>query len=224
MANPCHAMGTSKILKRREPTERVAFTEPADVSRLLKAIDEYAKAPEVSIFVGAALRLHPLLFCRPGELIAMKWADVDLNDKQWRYLMTKKGRPVIVPLSRQATEILRGLEQYRDGSEYVFPNRARRGRHMSNMTLNRALQTLGIDTKEEHTSHGWRSTARTLISEKLKRYRSEVVEFQLHHFTGDPLKYNRAQYLDERIPMMQDWSDYCDKLKVMGFDESDNDQ
>lgn len=210
--NPCPALRKGGIIKPNQITNQPAFTEPADVARLLRAIDSHAASPRTSVFVSAALKLLPLVFCRPGELIKMKWADVDLNDRQWRYLMTKKSRPVIVPLSRQAGEILCGLEQCRSG-EYVFPSRSRTGRHMSDMTINRALQDMGFDTRKEHTAHGFRAMAKTMIKERLKRFSPEAVDFQLSHYSGDKLGYDRSRYVDERVEMMQAWADYLDELR-----------
>ena len=144
----------------------------------------------------------------------MKWADVDLNDRQWRYLMTKKNRPVIVPLSQQAAAILASSREVSNSSEWVFPSRSKTGRHMTNMSINRALQDLGIDTRKEHTGHSWRSTAKTMINERIKKFDPEVVDFQLAHYSDDPLGYDRLQYSDERIEMMQAWGDYLDGLKA----------
>jgi integrase len=85
---------------------------------------------------------------------------------------------------------------------------------MSNMTLNRALQSMGYDTKTEITGHGFRAMARTLLAERLHKP-PEWIERQLSHRTKESLgeAYDRAQYLADRIPMMQEWADYLDRLK-----------
>jgi integrase len=114
-------------------------------------------------------------------------------------------------------EILKELEPLTGGGEYVFPN-VRPGRPMSNMTVNRALQTMGYNTRTEHTGHGFRATARTLLKERL-RIDPEIIERQLAHAVKNPLgtAYDRTQFIDDRRPMMQAWADYLDELKAAEF-------
>ncbi|MDR0736152.1 MAG: integrase arm-type DNA-binding domain-containing protein [Zoogloeaceae bacterium] len=187
-----------------------SITDPVEVGRLLRAIAGYPGTPAVC----AALRLAPLVFVRPGELRAAKWADIDFERGEWRYLVTKTKTEHLVPLARQAAAILQGLHPLTGAGEWVFPN-VRPGRPMSNATLNRALQTLGYDTKTEMTSHGFRAMARTLLAEEL-RFPPEVIEHQLAHSVPDALgtAYNRTKYLKDRREMMQAWADYLDKLKA----------
>ena len=212
LADPCPYL--NKVLKSNTVTHHPALTKPADVARLLKAIDSHANNPQTSPFVSAALRLLPLLFCRQGELIAMKWADVDLDKAEWSYTVSKTKTDHLVPLSRQAVDILHRLKQYRNG-EYVFPSQRGASRHMSNVTINRALQDLGFDTKTEHTAHGFRAMARTLLAEQLD-YSPEIIEHQFSHAVPDTLgtAYNRTKYLPQRKAMMQRWADYLDELRA----------
>ena len=212
LADPCPYL--KKVLKTHTVKHQPAFTKPADVARLLKAIDSHAANIRTTAFVSAALQLLPLLFCRPGELIAMRWSDVDLERAEWRYTTSKTGTEHLVPLANQGVKILHTLREEYGAGEFVFPGRNRMGRHISNMTLNRALQDMGIDTREEHTAHGFRAMARTLLTEQLD-YQPEVVEHQLAHRVSDPLgtAYNRTKYLDQRRQMMQEWADYLDGLR-----------
>jgi len=189
------------------------LTEPAQVAGLLRAIDGYQGGQ----IVRAALRLAPMVFVRPGELRAAKWADIDLDRAEWKFTVSKTKTEHLVPLSRQAVEILRELEPLTGSSEYVFPGQ-RWGRPMSDMTLNRALQSMGFDTKTEMTGHGFRAMARTMLAERL-RIKENVIEHQLAHRVPDALgtAYNRTRFLDDRRKMMQAWSDYLDELKATEF-------
>jgi integrase len=211
--NPCDNLRGA--LKPVRAKNMAALINPEDVAGLLRAIDAYQGGP----VVRAALRLAPLLFCRPGELRAMKWKDVDLEQKQWCYTVPKVQKDVIVPLSRQAMEILKDLYPLTGGSEFVLPGQ-RWGRPFSDMTLNRALQAMGYNTQTEHTSHGFRAMARTLLRERLN-FESEVIEFQLSHRTKNPLgtAYDRALFIDQRRLMMQQWANYLDDLKAANFDK-----
>jgi integrase len=187
-----------------------AITDPVKVGELLRAIASYPGTPAVR----AALAIAPLVFVRPGELRAARWADIDLEKAEWRYVTSKTKTEHLVPLASQALAILRDLQPVTGAGEYVFPN-VRPGRPMSNMAINRALQTMGYDTKTEITGHGFRATARTLLAEEL-HFPPEVIEHQLAHRVPDTLgtAYNRTKFLKERKAMMQAWADYLDKLKV----------
>jgi len=209
--NPCDNLrgALQTVQAKHMPT----LTEPAQVAGLLRAIDGYQGGQ----IVRAALRLAPMVFVRPGELRAAKWADIDLDRAEWKFTVSKTKTEHLVPLSRQAVEILRELEPLTGSSEYVFPGQ-RWGRPMSDMTLNRALQSMGFDTKTEMTGHGFRAMARTMLAERL-RIKENVIEHQLAHRVPDALgtAYNRTRFLDDRRKMMQAWSDYLDELKATEF-------
>jgi integrase len=186
-----------------------AITDPDKAAELLQAIDSYTG----SYIVRAALALLPLVFVRPGELRLARWADIDLEKAEWAYTVTKTKTAHIVPLSRQAVELLRGIQPITGSREFVFEGQ-RAGRAISDGTLNRALQTLGINTKEEHTAHGFRAMARTMLHERLD-FDPAHIEHQLAHSVPDVLggAYNRTKFLYQRREMMQRWADYLDELK-----------
>ena len=186
------------------------LTKPEEVAELLHAIDGY-KGGQV---VRAALRLAPLVFVRPGELRAAKWADIDLDRAEWKFTTSKTKTEHLVPLSRQAVEILEDIHPLTGDGEYVFPN-VRPGRPISDATLNRALQTMGYDTANDICPHGFRAMARTLLAERL-HFPAEVIEHQLAHKVPDALgtAYNRTKFLAERKTMMTAWADYLDTLKA----------
>jgi integrase len=164
--------------------------------------------------VRSALRLAPLVFVRPGELRKAEWADIDLEAAEWRFTVSKTDTPHIVPLSRQATEILSELHPLTRRGRFVFPSaRHPRGdRPMSENAVLAAMRNLGI-SKEEMSGHGFRAMARTILDEVLG-FRPEYIEHQLAHAVRDPngRAYNRTAYLPDRKKMMQEWADYLDKL------------
>lgn len=193
-----------------KPGHFAAITEPEGVGPLLRRMD----AVSATYPVKCALKLVPYLFCRPGELRTMRWADVRLDEAEWRYAASKGGTPHIVPLAAQAVAILRELQRLTGRGEFVFPGRDDRTQPMSNATLNRALQRAGISTRKEQTGHGFRATARTILHEGL-HFAPEVIEHQLAHRVPDVLgrAYNRTRFLDDRKKMMQQWADYLDRLR-----------
>ena len=201
-------------LKGILPTARVthfpAATEPEAFASVLRRVHGYRG----TFPVACALKMLPLLFVRPGELIAMRWADVDFEAAEWRYLVSKTQTPHLVPLAPQVVALLRELRPLTGHREHVFTVRAG-GAPISGNTLNAALRACGIDTSKEHTGHGFRAAARTQLAERLG-FRPEVIEHQLAHAVPDALgaAYNRTRFLAERTEMMQRWADYCDQLLV----------
>lgn len=187
-----------------------AITEPKQVGALLRAMDGYTG----SQIVRCALRLAPLVFVRPGELRKAEWKDIDLDGAEWRYIVTKTNTPHIVPLSRQAVDILTELQALTGGGHFVFPGARTNGRPMSDNAILAAMRRMGID-KEEMSGHGFRAMARTILDEVLG-FRPDFIEHQLAHAVKDPngRAYNRTAHLAERRKMMQHWADYLDKLNA----------
>ena len=189
-----------------------AVTEPNQVGPLLRVLDGY----QGTLIVRCALRLAPLVFVRPGELRQAEWSHFDFKAAEWRFTVTKTRTPHIVPLARQAAEILIELYPLTGRGRYVFPSaRTPNGdRPMSENAILGALRRMGIG-KEEMTGHGFRAMARTLLDEVLG-FRPDFIEHQLAHAVRDPngRAYNRTAYLPERKKMMQTWADYLDQLKT----------
>jgi len=207
--NPARDIVTRDLFKPEQRKNRPAFTTAKDAGRLMRMIEGY----EGSIYTRDALRLLALLFARPGELRQMKWSEIDFDRKQWRYHVTKTKADHAVPLSDQALAILEGLRPLSGHLDYVFPGARSVHRPLSNNTLNAGLRNLGIDTKAEHCSHGFRAMARTLLAEK--GWNPEYIERQLCHKQKDQTvaAYAREKHLPERTKMMQSWADYLDALR-----------
>ncbi|MDE2128735.1 MAG: integrase arm-type DNA-binding domain-containing protein [Betaproteobacteria bacterium] len=189
--------------------------DPAAVGAILRSFDAFSgTAP-----VAAAVRLLPLLFCRPGELRVMRWEDVDLDASVWSYRVSKTDIDHIVPLSRQAVAILRGLAPITGHlpGGWVFIGGRSPMQPMSEAAINAAYRRLGIDTRGELTGHGWRAVARTMLHERL-RYDPAVIEHQIAHKAPDASglnnAYARTRFLEDRAKMMQAWGDYLDQLKA----------
>lgn len=188
-----------------------AMIEPTQVAGLLRSIDGY----QGTLVVQCALKLAPLLFQRVGELRHMKWADLDFENSEWRYLVTKTNKQHIVPLSRQALEIIKKMQPHSGHGIFVFPGARTHERPMSENAINAALRNMGYDTQSEITGHGFRAIAQTLGEQELG-LDPKHIERQLAHSVANPLgtAYERAQFLKDRKVMMQKWADYLDELKV----------
>lgn len=188
-----------------------AFTDAKDVAELLRAIEGF----KGTFTVQCALRIAPLLFVRPSELRTAKWADINLDAGEWRYTVSKTKTDHLVPLSRQAVEILRELHPLSGHGQYVFMGGHSPLKPMSESAVNAALKRMGYDTKTQITGHGFRAMARTILHERLN-IDPHIIEHQLAHKVPDALgaAYNRTKFIEQRRAMMQQWADYLDELKA----------
>ena len=150
------------LLEPPHVRHRPGITDPARLGELLRAIDGYT-GREV---IGIALKLALLFFVRPGELRKARWQQFDLEAAQWRIpAECMKARVQhLVPLSRQALELLLKLRTISGDSEYVFPSLRDPSRPLHGAALSGALRSLGFDSSEV-TPHRFRATACTLLNE-----------------------------------------------------------
>ncbi|NDV28802.1 tyrosine-type recombinase/integrase [Desulfovibrio sp. JC010] len=186
------------------------ITDPKQIGPLLNNIDDY----QGNTMTKCALQLAPLVFVRPGELRHGEWEEIDFDAAEWRIPAEKMKarRPHIVPLSRQALEVLFELKPLTGEGRYLFPSIRSKLYPMSENTVNGALRRLGY-SKEEITGHGFRSMASTNLNEN--GWKPDVIERQLAHVEGNSVRaaYNHADYLPERRKMMQWWADFLDALR-----------
>ncbi len=188
-----------------------ACLEIHEIPELLRAIDR--NDARLHTDTRQAMRLLMLTFVRTKELIEAKWDEFDLENAQWVVPAErmKMRNEHVVPLSRQSLEILHDLKARNGKWEWILPGHHSRKKHMSNNTILKGLDRLGF--KGRMTGHGFRALAMSAIKEKLN-YRHEVIDRQLAHAPKSMVQraYDRAQFLDERKIMMQDWADYLDGL------------
>lgn len=210
----CERDSTVDLRGALKPVQRKhlpAITDPVKVGALLRAIDGF----DGSLIVKCALRLHPLVVTRPGELRHAEWSEIDFKKATWAIPVgkMKMKNPHIVPLSDQAIEILRELHPITGSGKYLFPSVRSTARPISDNTLNAALRRLGYGS-DEMVSHGWRAVFRTLADEVLQE-RLDIIEAQLAHQVADTLgrAYNRTSFLKERRELMEKWTRYLDGLK-----------
>lgn len=183
------AQAVAKQIPAQKVKHRAVLTEPKDVAQLLRDIANY----QGTFIVQCAFILTPLLFQRPGEIRQMEWKDIDLDAKEWRYLVTKTDVQHIVTLSTQAIAILEDVKPLTGGGRYVFPSSRGDGRPMSENTISIALKTLGYGGKVM-TAHGFRTTASTLLNKQ--GWSPDAIERQLCHMPRDQVRaaYNRYCY------------------------------
>lgn len=194
---------------------KVVHYRPLSRTQIAHFVDELGRYGGYRTTV-IALRLMLLTFVRTVELRKAQWSEFDLDDAEWRIPAErmKMREPHIVPLSKQAVELLQELRTYTGGRGLLFPNYRRPNECMTATTLNRALERMGFNGKGGigFSAHGFRATASTILNEL--GYRADVIERQLAHAERNKVRasYNQAEYLGERQVMMQDWANFIDGL------------
>jgi integrase len=209
-SNPVTAISNRDNFTTAKTKHHAAIISPEAFGGLLRSIRGYTG----HITTSNAINLLALVFCRPGELRQLRWEWVNLEQAiiELPGEIMKMRRPHLIPLSRQAIEILRQQQAVSGHLGLVFPGLRGQGKLLSENTFNAVLRACGYGP-DVHVSHGFRASARTLLKERLK-CSADVIELQLAHAKANPLgeAYDRSSLLDERILLMRMWSDYCDKL------------
>lgn len=173
-----------------------------------------------------ALKLSLLFFVRSSELRFARWSEIDWQQKLWvipeereqienvkfSHRGTKMKTQHIVPLSDQAIAVLKQIEALSGHLVFIFPGEYDQDKCMSDNTINKALRVMGYDTKKEICGHGFRAMACSALSES-GLWSKDAIEKQMSHQERNSVRaayIHKAEYLEERIAMMQWWADYLD--------------
>jgi integrase len=201
-----------------KPKHFAAVLEPQAYGDLLRRIDDYATR---NVVTGNALQLMAVLYPRPGELRQAKWSEFDLAKGTWNIPAErmKLRQPHTKALPRQAISILKELHKVTGPSGNVFPAVGRAANPLSENTMNAALRRMGI-AASEHSSHGFRASASTLLNAS-NMFSADAIEHSLAHQDRDAVRraYARGDAMTERKKMAQWWADYLDRLRGGGDDK-----
>jgi integrase len=209
--NPTKDIALKDVLGTTKKTNYPIMTDSKELGSLLIAIDNYTG----DISTKLALKMIAHVFVRPHNIRHADWSEIDLKTKQWiipaNKMKTRK--ELIVPLSKEALEILEKAKEHAGEQGLIFPSPKSRTQPLSDAAMVGALRRLGY-TKDEIVAHSFRGIFSTIAHEK-KVYAHEVIEAQLAHSVGSNVSraYNRSQHLDERVEMMQWWSNYLKKVQ-----------
>jgi integrase len=184
-----------------------------ELRKLIAALQGYGGLRQTSI----AIELLLLTFVRTVELRCATWDEIDLGKGLWTIPeeRMKMKRPHVVPLSTQAMALLKELKKFSGGKGWLFANSRRPESCMTPTTINRALERMGFSGAGTlgFSAHGFRGTASTHLHEM--GLKPEWIEMQLAHAQRNKsaAAYNKAQYLKERVAMLQQWADHVDSLR-----------
>lgn len=171
-----------------------------------------ARLREGGSSAAQALELCILTAARSGEILGMRWDEVDLEKKLWSLPpeRMKAGREHRVPLSGRAISILRELNKVKSG-QFVFPGQVR-NKPLSNMAMEMVLRRMKL---KGVTVHGFRSSFRDWAG-NVSSFPREIVETALAHVIGDKAEqaYRRSDALEKRRKLMDAWATYCEPRRV----------
>lgn len=205
--NPARDLATAM---QRFQRGHYASLDTAELPAFLTALETTTG----SIMVNLAVRLLMLTGLRPGELRKGEWKEIDIDNALWEIPAErmKARRPHLVPLSKQAIELLRSVKAISGNYSLMFPGRNDVTRPMSDMAMNQLIKRCGYG--EKITGHGFRHMMSTILHEK--GFNSAWIELQLAHVDKNTIRgtYNRAQYLEGRREMMQWYADHLQSLNA----------
>jgi integrase len=217
------AQGLAELLPKPDHRNKGNFghiTDPEELKHLIRKIHSPSKRQDpVTTY---ALKLMPMLFLRPKNIRFMKWEYINFDQAMLTIPASemKAGKELKVPLPSQAKNLLLEVRNLTSKYPYVFVTSHGHGKPLSENTTTAAIKRLinPITGKPYGTgfmtSHGFRHTASTLLNEM--NYSADAIELQLAHINKDRIRstYNKAQLIDERTRMMQEWADYLDMLRL----------
>lgn len=208
-SNPMLDLVPSEILKPRRVTHRPALAE-RELPEFMAKLANYQGDPHTL----HALRLLMLTAVRPGEVRGARWEEFDLKAAVWRIPAErmKMRAEHLVPLSKQAVEILKSMHALSGHRELTFPSPFYPSKSLSENTINSALARMGY--KGEATAHGFRALFSTIANEA--GWSPEVIERQLAHVERNQVRaaYNRSTYVQDRVRLMQWWADFLGSRQV----------
>ncbi|WP_311971535.1 tyrosine-type recombinase/integrase [Pseudomonas baltica] len=194
-----------KALPTNKTQHKTALTTD-QIGKLLRDFDNH----RCSFQLNYCIQLMWWTLGRPSEVAEAEWEEFDLEAAIWRIpsRRMKARKEHVVPLPRQAIQMLKGLHTITGTRHHLFPGRDNRQVPMAVASMRQALKVIGWSGK--YSPHGTRTTGSTRLNEL--GYRPDAIEAQLAHADQNNVRraYNHATYFDERRLMMQDWADHLD--------------
>lgn len=194
--------------KRLQDRQEIHFSriEFSELNALFADIDDSNCEPLTKL----AFRFMCYTFVRTKEMRFMTWHEIDWQARLWRIpaKRMKMRKDHLVPLSRQAIEILQTIKAMGLNDEFIFYNTVSKA-PVSENRLTSALKRLGWQGKM--TGHGFRGLASTTLHER--QYNHEAIELQLAHQKSDKVAgaYDHSKHIPYRANMLQDWADMVDE-------------
>ena len=203
------------------PTRHRPALDVKDLPAFWQRLDKYSGHPLTRL----ALNLLMLTMVRPGELRFAKWAEFDIDDALWTIpperMKVKKRKnkgqeqeasPHLVPLSRQALQVLDEIHPYSGHLDILFPSALDPTKPVAENTWSYAMHRMGY--KGIASPHGFRTLGSTELN-GTNQWSVDAIELQLAHIDTNKIRaaYNRGDRLPERRKMLQWLADYYDSKR-----------
>ncbi|QXR18701.1 tyrosine-type recombinase/integrase [Acinetobacter variabilis] len=150
-----------------------------------------------------AIILIMLTGVRVSELLQARWEEFDLEGRKWDIPeeRMKNRLPHRVPLTNMMIAELKAL-RLTHNQELLFPHRLNNKESMRSESILAVIKRSGYAGRM--TTHGFRSLFSTIVNES-NLFNPDAIERQLAHVPQNRIRsaYNRAQYWDERVRMME---------------------
>ncbi|MBS1087309.1 integrase arm-type DNA-binding domain-containing protein [Gluconobacter sphaericus] len=186
------------LQKGQQPA--IIHLEP--LRRMMRRIEHTPSHPVTQL----ALRFLALTAVRSGEVRGMLWTE--LEDDVWIIPSErmKMRREHIVPLSTQARAIIEIIRPLTGRGPLVFPNARWAHKPMSENAMGYLISRAGY--AGQHVPHGFRASFSSIMNERRPEDRV-IIDLMLAHVPKDAVEaaYNRAQHIDRRKQISQEWAD-----------------
>ncbi|MCI3878455.1 tyrosine-type recombinase/integrase [Acinetobacter higginsii] len=150
-----------------------------------------------------AIILVMLTGVRVSELLQARWDEFDLDERKWDIPAErmKNGLPHRVPLTDMMISELQAL-RLTHNQDMLFPHRLNNKQAMRSESILAVIKRSGYAGRM--TTHGFRSLFSTVVNES-NLFNPDAIERQLAHVPQNRIRsaYNRAQYWDERVKIME---------------------
>ncbi|MBB6364653.1 tyrosine-type recombinase/integrase [Acinetobacter lwoffii] len=150
-----------------------------------------------------AIVLIMLTGVRVSELLQARWEEFDLEGRKWDIPEERMKNRLShrVPLTDMMIAELHAL-RLTHNQELLFPHRLNNKEPMRSESILAVIKRCGYAGRM--TTHGFRSLFSTVVNES-NLFNPDAIERQLAHVPQNRIRsaYNRAQYWDERVRLMQ---------------------
>lgn len=205
-SNP--ALGRAKFLKSHTIKNREHISD----NELPEFINNLNASSDTNL-VSLAIKLQIMTLQRPGEVRGARWEEFDEEKANWNIpaIRMKMQREHVVPLPKQALDLLKKIRAISGNTPLLFPGRYGFKNPISDVAMIKIVKKF---SDKKMTPHGIRHTGSTILNEN--NFNSDWIEKQLSHIDKNKVRgtYNKAEYLEQRRDMMQWWVDYLDKLII----------
>lgn len=212
------AYGLNKIVMKGKLKKNYPYLKDDDILEFIIRIQSVQTDP----IIKKALLFKLYTGVRGAELLSAEPHHFDFENKVWKIpaLHIKQFRrkviagydipDFLVPLSSQAMRIIVSALEWSKGDKYVFSSPKFKDKPLHFNTLNMTIRKMGYQVNEL-SSHGLRSTFSTILNDS-GLFQDNWIEAQLSHVDKNKTRasYNHADYIQQRIEMMQWWGNYLE--------------